>query len=57
MTALSWKAREALGEVNGCKAILTPEQYAALRAQVRSGDIDGAMQELRDILERRRKGL
>lgn len=54
---LTWKQREALGEVKGCKAILTPQQYATLRGQVLAGDVDGAMQGLRKILERRRKEL
>lgn len=47
---LTWKQLEAMAEVRGCKAILTSQQYAALREQVLAGDVDGAMQELRKIL-------
>lgn len=53
---LTWKQHEALGEVYGCRALLTPEQYNALYEQVLAGDADGAMQGLRKILERRRRG-
>ncbi len=53
---LTWKQHEALGEVHGCRALLTPEQYNALYEQVLAGDVDGAMQGLRKILERRRRG-
>lgn len=53
---LTWKQLEAMAEVRGCKAILTPQQYATLRGQVLAGDADGAMQGLRKILERRRRG-
>lgn len=53
---LTWKQHEALGEVHGCRALLTPEQYNTLYEQVMAGDVDGAMQELRKILERRRRG-
>lgn len=53
---LTWKQHEALAEVRGCKALLTPQQYATLRGQVLAGDADGAMQGLRKILERRRRG-
>ena len=53
---LTWKQHEALGEVHGCRALLTPEQYNALYEQVLAGDVDGATQELRKILERRRRG-
>lgn len=53
---LTWKQHEALGEVVGCKAMLTPQQYEELNEQVRSGDVEGAMDELRKILERRRRG-
>jgi hypothetical protein len=52
---MTWKQREALGEVDGCKAMLTPQQYKTLRGQVLDGDVYGAMQGLRKILERRRK--
>lgn len=52
---LTWKQHEALGEVHGCRALLTPQQYKTLRGQVLAGDVDGAMQGLRKILERRRK--
>lgn len=53
---LTWKQHEAMGEVFGCKAMLTPQQYEELNEQVRSGDVEGAMDELRKILERRRRG-
>lgn len=53
---MTWKQREALGEVFGCKAMLTPQQYDELYEQVLAGDVDGAMDELRRILERRRRG-
>lgn len=53
---ITWKQREALGEVDGCKAMLTPQQYKTLRGQVLAGDVYGAMQGLRKILERRRRG-
>ena len=53
---ITWKQHEALAEVRGCKALLTPQQYDTLRWQVMAGDVYGAMQELRKILERRRRG-
>lgn len=53
---ITWKQREALGEVFGCKALLTTQQYDELYEQVLAGDVDGAMDELRRILERRRRG-
>lgn len=53
---ITWKQREALGEVFGCKALLTPQQYDELYEQVLAGDVYGAMQGLRKILERRRRG-
>lgn len=43
----------ALGQLNGYRSRLTPQQYRTIRGQILAGNIDGAMKGLQKLLEKR----